>query len=454
MIDTQWLLANEGSRARPSRYVWILVALMAALWAADLAQIWSVTNHHDLEVFLRAALRIRASFSGDEAGMGIFADAPAFQKDLEEGSFRLQDDTVVWPYAYPPLIAMLFVPATFLPETAVQILWWLCNVCCLCLGCWLTLRAVWAATSLNIGLVLLLLYRFQPARFALRIGQIELVQFLLLAATLNALSRDRERLAGVMLGLATGIKFFPGALIAFLLWRRRWRSAVWALATATVTIGGPFAIVGFDQIPLYMQYMGIYGVGGVFASFPFNQSFNGFFSRNLIHNVFAPTLKGWHAPAIAIGLTLACDALAISGCAWLTWHSADEHPDSSQQVRHRFGLEFALAIVTLLLVSPHSQIYAYVWTLIALIPLAVWLASQPRMQWGLWAVLCTAYLLMARRITTRWILPARLVSAHPLFGLMLLWATIGLVLLRLRSRAHSPVSGRPNTCIEESAIAA
>jgi len=50
--------------------------------------------------------------------------------------------------------------------------------------------------------------------------------------------------------------------------------------------------VGLDAIPTYVHYTGVYGIAGAFAAFPLNQSLNGFFSRNLVRNVFTATPKG------------------------------------------------------------------------------------------------------------------------------------------------------------------
>ena len=227
---------------------WIIVALMLVMWSIDLARVWTISNHHDLDVFLRAASRLRSGATG----VSIYSDAPAFKRAIASGAFSMKDDTIVWPYTYTPLIAMLFVPATFLPESVVQAGWWAVSVFALVLGCWLALRSLGEVTPPRLALVLLLLYRFQPVETALRIGQVELVQFALLATALAALHLGHERMAGLALGFAAGLKFFPGLLIALLLWRRRWRAALWATGTALVLIIGAFAAIGFDAVGEYL----------------------------------------------------------------------------------------------------------------------------------------------------------------------------------------------------------
>ncbi len=412
-------------RGRPGRWAWLVVALLLALVAGDLLRVWHITNHHDLDVFVLAARRLA---SGDD----IYADAPPFKALIESGGFSMKDDSVSWPYAYAPLIAILFVPALWVSYPVVQALWWGLNLLALLCGCWLCLKAMGSATPARVAVVLLTLYRFEPAIVTLRLGQIELVQFLLLAVTLFALNGGRERWAGVALGLATGLKFFPGALVGLLVWRRRWRAAAWATGTALVTIVASFAVVGFEALPAYLDYTSIYGIGGAFAAFPFNQSLNGFLSRNLIRNPFNPTIKGVHLPWLARGLTLACSATIIVVSAWLTWPRRGWPQEASEAERRRFSLEFALAVVALLLVSPHSQVYTFVWVLLPLIILAVCLLSESVSYWWQWGLLFVAYLLLGRQYVLFQPGLTRFVQSHYMFGALLLWAMTGFVLSRGR----------------------
>ncbi|MBC7237203.1 MAG: DUF2029 domain-containing protein, partial [Chloroflexi bacterium] len=343
---------------------------------------------------------------------------------------------IVWPYAYPPLIAVALVPATFLPYGLVRVGWWVLGVGSVVGGVWLLLRAMDALAPPYLALALLLLVRFEPLVSALRLGQMELLQFLLLALALYALTLGRltgEAIGGLALGVAAGLKFFPGALIALLLWRRRWRAAAWALGTMLACIAAPAWVTGFD-LSKYWGYASIYGLGGAFAGFPLNQSLNGFFSRNLVHNVFTVTLKGVHLPGLAKGLTLASSALIVGLSAWLTRGTkgrqsrADEH----------FALAYGLAIVALLLISPHSQVYTYVW---ALLPLLILFIQESRMAerslWWMGGVL--AYLLIGRRYTFFYPGLTRIVQAHVLVGGVCLWLLLAVMLWRRQRAANRAI---------------
>jgi len=432
---------------------WIVVALVALALLGEAARVWRITNHHDLQVFMLAARRLYA-------GENIYADAAPFKAAIEAGIFSMKDDTVVWPYAYAHLIALVFVPALWLPWPVVRTGWWLLNAGCLVAGSWLVVRAMRPAKDVANGqgsvaapvgylpagvtMGLVLLYRFDPAVVAMRLGQIEILQFLLLAFTLDSLRQRRDGIAGAALGVAAGLKFFPLALVALLLWRKRWRAAAWAVAVAFVTIVGSFALVGLGTVPAYLDYTSIYGIGGAFAAFPLNQSLNGFFSRNLMRNAFSPSLAGLDLPWLARGLTLVSSALIVSLSAWLTWHPAGGRIAQDEEGR-RLGLEFALAVVALLLISPHSQVYTLVWALLSLVALGCWLLVDGGtrrsgvISWGTrwwpWIGLAIVYLLLGRSYALYYPGVTRFVQSHYLFGLLGLWALIGGALLRERRLA-------------------
>ena len=452
----RWTHSLGGLINRRWSWPWIaLVLLLGTLLALDLARVWRITNHKDLRVFVAAAQRLAA-------GEDIYQDAGPFRDALESGRFSMLDETVIWPYAYAPTVALLFRPVLGFSQTVIQTVWWTTNACAMLLGSWLSARALdrscSAITPAYVLLLLVVLYRYDPAVVTLRLGQIEIVQFLLLAITLYALTRDRARdrwesIGGVSLGLATALKFFPGALILLLVWRKRWRPALWALSVSMVAILSSFALVGWQSLVSYMSFAGMYGLGGAFAAFPYNQSLNGLMSRNLVENVFGPTLKGWHLPALASALTLSASFVVVAASAWLTWHREGwpDHPTARDDAG--FALEYGLGVVALLLVSPHSQVYAYVWAAIPIICLGTWLIhhqvasgeehQRAQIGWWQWAGLGISYLLIGRHYVLFHPGLTRLVQSHYLFGGVALWITMGLTLTSWRRGASQKSCPEP-----------
>lgn len=76
-----------------------------------------------------------------------------------------------------------------------------------------------------------------PIYFALERGNIEAVTWLLLAAGVWAIVRDRWMLAAVVIGVAAAIKFYPGLMFAVFLRPRRWKEiGAGLLAMALTTL--------------------------------------------------------------------------------------------------------------------------------------------------------------------------------------------------------------------------
>ncbi len=394
---------------------WLLLAGLTVLLALDYAHVWAITNNHDFAVFYQAAVRLRN-------GQDIYHDLPAFQTAIESGSFVLKNPDTVWPYAYPPLAAILFLPLTWIPYANAAAGWTVANFLFLWGGCALTLLALGRLTW-TLGLAtLLLLYQFYPATVALRLGQMEIAQFILLAAALWALRNRREGLAGLSLGMATALKFFPGALIGFLLWKRRWKSAAWGIGSALTLLILSYAVVGLDNIPRYLAFTSVYSRGG-FAAFPYNQSLSGFFSRAFTANLFVTPVRGIDSPALAWSLTLLAGAVVTLPFLAVTWGKSE--PDGE-----RFTLEYAFAVVVLLLVSPHSQIYAFVWLLLPFIVIWRWATHQNPFPWAVTILLVAAYLLVGREFSFNVRFVIRLIQSHILIGTLLLWGLFFGVLAR------------------------
>jgi len=83
-----------------------------------------------------------------------------------------------------------------------------------------------------------------------------------------------------------------------------------------------------------------------------------------------------------------------------------------------------LGVAALLLVSPHSQVYTFVWALIPLIVVMSELLKQERSRWLAWLALGVAYLLIGREFQLYLPGVTRFVQSHYLFGALLLWGLV------------------------------
>ena len=399
--------------------VFVALVVLAALW---LAGVFRVTNNHDFEIFYQAAERLRA-------GENIYAETAAFKEALEQGTFNLKDENLRWPYGNPPLLAVLIVPLTFLPYQEAATFWMWFNAALLLAACAVVLAAIRRLDWAGAVVVLVLLYGFYPATTCLRLGQTEILLFLLMALSFLALKRGRDTWAGAALGLAAAIKFFPVAFIVFLLWKRKWKAALWGIGVAVVAFGASVILVGPENFAAYTQAWSVY-TGGAFSAFPLNQSLNGFFSRLFRPNVFEPTLRNLDLPGLATALWLGSAAVLGAALAWVTRKPMDVRAE-------RFDLEFSAAIMVLLLAEPHSQAYAFVWVLLPLIVLACRIVTARRWSWPEVVALAAGYFMLGRQWLRLPPIPVRFVRSHILFGALALAALVFYALWKSRGEAFA-----------------
>lgn len=400
-----------SDRDNGRRLLLLLAAVLALLTASDVVNLLRITNNHDFAVYLEAAQRLRN-------GQDIYAELESFRAQIEQGVSTQNEDTP-WPFSTPPLLAALLVPLTFLPQGVGGYFWTLLCLLAIVLSAWLVLRSQSWLSLAGLLIALLLLYQYQPAVVGLRLGQVDVIIFLLLTLAFALLKDGRQTAAGLVLALAIGLKFFAGFLALFLLWKRQWRPALLALAGGGLLVLGSFTLTGMAQMGRYVSFSSLYTTGA-FAAYPYHQSFNAFFARHLKANMFTPPLAD--APALALALTALASALALGGLLWLT-----RQPLAARH--ERFDVEFGLALCTMLLVAPPSPRYAFIW----LIPVfVIALARQLRGAGPAWllGVTALAYLLVGRLIYVPVPLLRRLADGQFMVGTIVLWLALAVLLVK------------------------
>jgi alpha-1,2-mannosyltransferase len=154
-------------------------------------------------------------------------------------------------YIYPPTSAIfLFAPLSMLGKTAFVAILVIANAVIWYITFWWAIRLYTDPTRPK-SLVVLLLPFLATTAFVydtFLLGQINLALLLLMMAMFAALRANRPWLAGGALALATAIKAFPIAAIAYLLWRRQWQAAIATLVwlfVILVVLPAPFR--GFER---------------------------------------------------------------------------------------------------------------------------------------------------------------------------------------------------------------
>lgn len=272
------------------------------------------------------------------------------------------------PFTYPPFAALVMAPVAAVPFPLAVAGWTFATV--LALG-WVVARflreTAYADRPWLVAAVTALALGFEPVWANLAFGQVNVFLMALLVADL--LGGDRRR-AGVLIGIAAGLKLTPLLFVVLLLLVRRPRTAANACLSFLGTIAAGFALAPEASGAYWTGLLWDAGrVGGV--PYAGNQSMLAVLFRVLGHE---PSTLLWFvvAGATAFGVLLA---------AALVWHRG--RPDAA----------VCLAAVAMLVASPISWSHHWVWA----VPLTVVLAGCGRslvartLVAGAWvAVFCSA----------------------------------------------------------------
>ncbi|WIG60371.1 MAG: hypothetical protein OJF49_003119 [Ktedonobacterales bacterium] len=310
-------------------------------------------------------------------------------------------------YVYPPLLAILLIPFTYLPCTYTTYLWH-----ALTIALWAGCTLVMARRALAIGpwqalAVTALSAFFLPLMQGLEIGQVHVV---VLACCLGALvlaQRNRPSgaySAGALLAFGAFIKYFPAFLILYFLLRGQWRVVAGAAVAGVVLVLAQALIVGPQTL-----------LDGVFGS---------------LHSVQGQSHGLW-VSAVPGGIAFA--ALAFLGfVAGVLWAARRGSRGKGKGGDAWLGLGWALC--TMLLLSPLVWWFYLTWLLPAFAAcLYVALDPQQRLlpwqRWSTLAALAAAYATMTL---------IRFNDATSVLATLLLWTLCGVLYLRSAGITLSP----------------
>lgn len=260
------------------------------------------------------------------------------------------------PFTYPPLAAMLFVPLTFFPMYAANLLFSAVTVGLVGLVAFVVVRELTALRGVALAVATLAALAgslwLGPVRETIEFGQVNVVLMALVVVDV-VLGRGR-RWQGVLVGLAIAIKLTPVVFLGYFLIRRDWR----ALATAVGSAVG-LTLLGFllrweDSVTYWTDALRDPTRIGRLA-YVGNQSLNGLLHRlGLDEHVTVV----WFLLCAALGLSLL----------WVMWRQFAGGHDVAAMLTMAF---FAL------LASPVSWSHHWVWASPALILLAVRAGRTP-----------------------------------------------------------------------------
>lgn len=344
---------------------------------------------------------VHKSTSEKEAGYRemLYGDAAATAGiERTEGAFgRWVFDIRLWqeagkdPYRdlwfpTPPLVLALLMPFAKMPLWLGATLWAVLKLAAIVATAWLTFRALARSDRpFPFGIVLMtILFGVRPLIGDMQHGNINVLVLLPIAATFYLAVRGRDVWAGLTLALAVVMKLTPALLVVYYLYRCRGRVLLGVVAGLLV-FGLLVPVVVFGPAQTRSHYVGWYGVmiepivrDGWVTLEAKNQSLPGTVLRLLAGagaidieqgDVKVQLQTGMEYPgrpvqAWASWLVKALQLLVVAALAWLCRTRFADPQDP------RVGLEFALVLLAMLMLSERTwkhhcvtliMVYAPLW---------------------------------------------------------------------------------------------
>ena len=238
-------------------------------------------------------------------------------------------------FDYPPVIAWLLQPLTWLPSGDAATIWLMALLACSIAGTAIIAYELLPASWPRLELTVLCSFLYAPVTYNLWHGQMSAVVYLFLALALRSWLRGRQVSLGVYIGIAACIKLAPVLLVVLLVRRRWWKACVALAVTLAVGVGTSVVALGIGTVREYLTQ--VLPVLAWQNGWVYNQSAAGAVNRLLDHSVlaFQPSSMLISAATIAIALSVIGIAARLV-----------RPDDRSREVR---GAQFAMGILAMLL---------------------------------------------------------------------------------------------------------
>lgn len=374
---------------------------------------------------------------GRDVSMARYAD---FEPTSREGFDRLQqlsqrNGIPVFPhFTYPPTWYLLFTPFTWMDWRDAHDLWLGANLVFVAASIVLILLAVGyrPRSSEEILALATLILGYSPLIFALKECQANSLALLIVCAALYLASRGKNALAGTLIALGAAVKVFPGILLLYFLWKRKFRLAAWGFASLAAIILFSIAAVGWDVHHWYF-----FNVAPTWASnvraFDMNQSIAGVIARAFVGGEGIAPIA--HRPGLARALITSSQIALLAILLWTSRAAA-------RRFTNRVWLETGLVIVFYQLASTWVLIHHLQWLLIPfLLAWAIAATDSRRLSPRLLTVLSFSYLLTGvKYIYYREAFRAgamALLASLKCFGVVVLFFALVMAIARSRSEEET-----------------
>ena len=274
------------------------------------------------------------------------------------------------PTPHTPGLVIFSIPFAFLGYAQAARIWLLAQILCLFASVFLLFRGLKA--SVRLPLVIIVAWAalgWPPVWQDLIFGQINTALLLLIVGAWLNLRDGREWRGGALLGAAITFKLIFWPIALFLVLRRRWHSAITALAVFTATNLIALIIMGWRVVVNYYTDVGP-STAALYRAYAHNLSLWSVGWR-VFSGTGSPALTGAVAPPIFSSLRLAViTSLLLTGVAGALGLAASIKAERYGKAEEsmNFDIGYGMMVCLSLLVSPLT--WPHYLTLLAF-PLAV-----------------------------------------------------------------------------------
>lgn len=202
----------------------------------------------DFRIFYTAALILQRG-----EGNSLYNDDLQRRVEEEIAPKAVKKDGFL-PFNHPPFEAVLYVPFTTVPFLPAYFGWIVLNLILLAVSIYAIRPWIPAVGSISSHLAWWLPLAFYPVAFALMEGQDSVLLFSLYCLSYCALRRDRDGLAGFVLGLGLFKFHLVLPFVFVMLLSRRWRFLAGVFAAACVEVAVSVSLVGWKELFSYPLY--------------------------------------------------------------------------------------------------------------------------------------------------------------------------------------------------------
>jgi len=166
-----------------------------------------------------------------------------------------------FPYVYPLFLAFVLIPFALLPYWMSNLLWLGMSIASLLVSCLALLRIAGTEIKTSQGRhvlvsgLLALIVIGGPVQNNMGNGQVNLIVVACCVMFLYHLTREQRLLGGVWLAAAISLKLLPAIFLMFLVFRKEWRVALYAVGFTILFCLLPFVVVGTTVFDFYASYI-------------------------------------------------------------------------------------------------------------------------------------------------------------------------------------------------------